>query len=272
MDFSVLLSVYVKEQPEYLRKSLESVFSQTVCPTQVVLVEDGPLTPALEAVIADFTANYSTLELVPLAQNVGLGKALNAGLSHCRYELVARMDTDDIAVPERFERQLAAFAQDPQLAICGGHAREFVDTPEHVVSDKQVPLSHEDILSYARKRNPFNHPTVMFRKSAVEAVGGYQHAPLFEDYYLWARMLQHGAKARNLDENLLYFRTGEDQYARRGGWSYFKKVRAGKQMILRTGMMSRSDYLVSTAASAVVSLMPNGLRGWIYRKFLRKES
>ena len=270
MDYSVLLSVYQKEQPEYLAESLESVFAQTVSPAQVVLVGDGPLTDALLAVIDDFAARYPTFQFVPIKENGGLGRALAEGLKHCRCELVARMDTDDIALPTRFEHQLDAFASDETLTLCGGQMLEFIGTPSHVVSQKRVPLTHEEILAYARKRNPFNHPTVMFKKSAVEAAGGYRHAPLFEDYDLWARMLVKGDRTCNLGEDLIYFRTGEDQYARRGGWKYFQQVRLGKREIYRTGLMSRSDYLVSVAAHAVVCLMPNGLRGFIYRKLLRR--
>ncbi len=270
MDFSVLLSVYRKEKPQYLRQSLDSVLHQTVPPTEIVMVEDGPLTPELYAVLDEYKKD-PRWKAVPLPQNVGLGKALNAGLQACSFELVARMDTDDIARPERFEKQLAAFEADPDLALCGTQVCEFRDKPEAGVSRKRVPLEDEDIRRYARRRNPFNHPTVMYKKSAVLRAGSYQHAMWFEDYYLWARMLAQGSKAKNLPEELLWFRAGDDMFGRRGGWKYVKSAVAVKYKLWRLGVSGFGDFLVSAGGQAVVGLMPNGLRRRFYEKFLRKD-
>lgn len=269
MNFSVLLSVYRKENPEYLKQSIDSIFTQTVPPTEIVMVEDGPLTDELYKVLDGYKKD-PRWKAVPLPENVGLGKALNAGLEACSYELVARMDTDDIAKPERFEKQLAAFAADPELSLCGTQAAEFRDTPENVTAHKKVPLTDEEIRQYARKRNPFNHPTVMYKKSEVLRAGSYQHAMWFEDYYLWARMLAQGSKTRNLPEELLWFRAGEDMFGRRGGFKYVKSAVSVKHKIWKLGVSGFGDFLVSAGGQVVVGLMPNGLRRRFYQKFLRK--
>lgn len=269
MNFSVLLSVYRKENPEYLKQSIDSIFTQTVSPTEIVMVEDGPLTDELYKVLDGYKKD-PRWKAVPLPENVGLGKALNAGLEACSYELVARMDTDDIAKPERFEKQLAAFAADPELSLCGTQAAEFRDTPENVTAHKKVPLTDEEIRQYARKRNPFNHPTVMYKKSEVLRAGSYQHAMWFEDYYLWARMLAQGSKTRNLPEELLWFRAGEDLFGRRGGFKYVKSAVSVKRKIWKLGVSGFGDFLVSAGGQVVVGLMPNGLRRRFYQKFLRK--
>ena len=269
MNFSVLLSVYRKENPEYLKQSIDSIFTQTVPPTEIVMVEDGPLTDELYKVLDGYKKD-PRWKAVPLPENVGLGKALNAGLEACSYELVARMDTDDIAKPERFEKQLAAFAADPELSLCGTQAAEFRDTPENVTAHKKVPLTDEEIRQYARKRNPFNHPTVMYKKSEVLRAGSYQHAMWFEDYYLWARMLAQGSKTRNLPEELLWFRAGEDMFGRRGGFKYVKSAVSVKSKIWKLGVSGFGDFLVSAGGQVVVGLMPNGLRRRFYQKFLRK--
>lgn len=269
MDFSVLLSVYRKEDPKYLRESLDSILNQTAPPAEIVMVEDGPLTPALYAVLDEYKKD-PRWKAVPLPENVGLGKALNAGLAACGCELVARMDTDDIALPERFERQLAAFAGDPDLALCGSQVREFREAPGDIDIKKQMPLTEEEIRRYARRRNPFNHPTVMYKKSAVLEAGSYQHAPGFEDYYLWARMLAKGFRGRNLPEELLWFRAGDSLFERRGGWKYVKSAVSVKYKLWRLGVSGLGDFVVSAGGQVLVGLMPNGLRRRFYQKFLRK--
>ena len=270
MDFSVLLSVYRKEKPEYLKQSLDSILSQTVPPTEIVMVEDGPLTPELDAVLAEYKKD-PRWKAVLLPQNMGLGKALNEGLKACSYDLVARMDTDDIALPDRFEKQAAAFSADPELGLCGGQAAEFRQTPGDAAARKEVPLEDAEIRKYARRRNPFNHPTVMYRKSAVLEAGSYQHAMWFEDYYLWARMLAKGCKCRNLPDALIWFRAGDDMFGRRGGWKYAKSAVSVKYKLWRLGVSSFGDFVISAGGQAAVALMPSGMRRRFYEKFLRKD-
>lgn len=164
MKFTVLMSVYYKEKPEYLQLALESVINQTVKPNEIVLVEDGKLTEELQAVITKYQQNYPDIfKTYALQQNQGLGKALNFGMKKCSNELIARMDTDDIAELNRFELQIKEFKQDKELMLCGGQIAEFADNPTEITSYRSVPLKHNAILNFAKKRNPFNHMTVMLK-------------------------------------------------------------------------------------------------------------
>ena len=184
MKFSVLLSIYYKESPIYFRESLNSILSQTLRPSEIILVEDGLLTEELDNEINRYLDLHPHLKIIPLSTNQGLGKALNEGLKHCSYDIVARMDTDDIAKPDRFEKQLAIFEKYSDIDVVGADISE-------VKSVRKLPELPDDIRQFAKRRNPINHPVVMFRKSAVLAAGGYRHFPLFEDYYLWIRMLMN---------------------------------------------------------------------------------
>ncbi|MBO0454293.1 MULTISPECIES: glycosyltransferase [Enterococcus] len=270
VDVSVLMSVYIKERSEYFRKSLKSVFNQTTSVKEIVLVLDGPITPDLQAVIDDYQRiNHSIIKLVPLSENVGLGKALAVGVEACSYGLIARMDTDDIMLPTRIEKQYAEFKENPGLTIVGSNIDEFYDTPSEIVGRRIVPESYEEICNFSKKRNPFNHMTVMFKKSAILDVGNYQPMMGFEDYYLWVRLLKAGYKGKNIQESLVHARTGEGMYARRGGKKYFVNGLKGRKAIYKAGLGSFFDYLISCSAHIVVSLLPNSLRGKLYEKKLR---
>lgn len=269
--FSVLMSLYIKEKPEYLAACMDSILAQTVLPDEIVIVLDGPITEELQAVVDRYMQeNPGLIQLVPLAQNRGLGLALAEGIQHCSYELVARMDTDDICRPDRFEKQLAEFEKNPQLDICGSHIAEFETDPKQIKSHRRVPLIHDDICQYQRRRDSFNHMTVMYKKSAVLAAGNYQHALLMEDSLLWVNMLKNGAVAMNINENLVYARAGDAMIARRGGYSYFLKYREGRRKVLQTGYISKWDYYQTLAVQLVVALMPAKLRLFVFRKLLRR--
>lgn len=270
--FSVLMSVYRKESPEFLRQALDSVFNQTAVPAEVVLVEDGPLTDELHALLDDYGNSHPELKRVPLPENRGLGLALQEGMLHCSNELVARMDTDDISVPYRFERQLAEFEKNPGIDICGSHIKEFEETPDHIVAERRVPLTHDDCKRYQRRRDAFNHVSVMFRKTAVLKAGNYQHCPLMEDTLLWANMFKTGATAMNIDDYLVLVRIGKDMYERRGGMAYFKKYRKARRVIYQTGFISWWDYTYTIVIQFVVAIMPNSLRGFVFKKLLHKQS
>lgn len=265
--FSVLMSLYFKEKPDYLRQSLDSVFNQTLPPTEVILVKDGPLTPELDAVVNEFSEKHSELKVIPLKQNSGLGRALNAGLRHCSYELVARMDTDDICMPTRFERQIKFMEENPTTDVCGAWINEFIDSPDNIVSQRRVPAEASEIKNVIKRGCPFNHPTVVFRKSAIENVGGYRDFYLLEDWYLWARLVKNNAVMTNLREPLLLFRTTKDMYKRRGGYKYAKScirlLRELKKMKLVNGV----EYVVISSSRFVISMMPNFLRKHIYSVF-----
>ena len=268
--FSILLSLYKKEHPAYLQQSLDSFFSQTLLPGEIILVKDGPLTVELDAIVSDYVARYSILKVVPLAENQGLGKALNEGLRHCSYELVARMDTDDIAKPDRFEKQVRMFEEHPEIDVCSAWIDEFGEDVNKVLSTRKLPEKHQDIAAYAVGRNPVNHPVVMFRKSAVLAAGGYQHFPLFEDYYLWVRMLKNGAKFYNIQESLLYFRTSPDMFKRRGGWKYAMDEWRFQNVMRKMGMFGWKRFLLNEAIRFPMRVMPNAVRELLYKRLLRK--
>ena len=190
-EFSVLMSVYAREQSEHLIAALHSVFEQTVSPTEVVLVEDGPLTTELNTVITDFSERYSALKIVKLAKNMGLGNALNVGLSACTYSLVARMDSDDLSLPNRFETQLKVFEKDLEVSVVGGWISEFENNPEQIISYRKVPEFDSEIKHFFCSKSPVNHVTVMFRKEDILKVGGYQHFYCLEDYWLWTRTVSY---------------------------------------------------------------------------------
>lgn len=269
-NYSVLMSVYHKEKPEYLRAAMNSIWEQTVKTDDFVLVCDGPLGPELDAVIAEMQDSHPELTVVRLAKNGGLGNALNEGMKHCRNDLVARMDSDDISRPDRCERQLAVFRDYPEVSIVSGVVEEFTQSTDQIDSRRVLPETHMEILDFARKRNPFNHPCVMYRKAAVEAAGGYKDFYLLEDYYLWIRMLQSDAIGYNIQEPLLWMRAGSDMYKRRSGLRYARSQKALFKYMRDTGWITTGQYIKSSAIRGASSLAPNGLREFVFKKVLRK--
>lgn len=270
---SVLMSLYYKEKPEYVEECFQSLLRQTVQADEWVVVEDGPLTDELYSVLERYEKEYPGLiKRVPLPVNQGLGLALQAGVPECSNELIARMDTDDIAREDRFEKQLKEFEKDPALDIAGSHIDEFEDTPETIVAKRLVPTTDEEIKKYQKKRDSFNHMTVMYKKKAVLDAGNYQSCPLMEDTYLWVRMMKNGVKCMNIDDSLVYARIGKDMFDRRGGWSYFKKYRTGKKMVYATGYISWFDYTSVIVIQFIVALVPRRLRGWIFKKMLHRKN
>lgn len=269
--YSVLMSVYGKDSAEYLRVALRSVAEQSVPPNEIVLVEDGPLSNSLYSVIEECSKSYPQVVRVPLRENRGLGVALAEGILHCSYDLVARMDSDDICLPGRFEKQLRFMEEHPDVDISGGQISEFIDSPENVVSRRIVPEIHRDIARYMRSRCAMNHGTVMFRKSAVLKAGNYQDWFWNEDYYLWVRMLESGCRFANLPDLLVNMRTGRDQYSRRGGKRYYASEKGIQRYMLEHGIISNTQYLINISVRWCVQLgMPNWLRGWAFRIFFRK--
>lgn len=267
--YSVLMSVYYKENPSFLRESLLSMFNQTVKPDEIILVKDGLLTDELEEVINEFSSE--SLKIISLKENVGLGKALNIGLNKCKNELIARMDTDDISRKDRCERQLDLFKKNNLLSIVSSAVAEFDKDITTINTIKSLPTHHEDIIRYSKKRNPFTHPAVMYKKSDVIKAGGYKHFNLFEDYYLWARMILNGSICHNINEPLLYMRANTDMFKRRGGYQYFKDIFKFKYHLKKIKFYSTKDFLISSFSQGLVALLPNSLRIKIYSIFLRKK-
>lgn len=270
-NYSVLMSVYYKEHPDYLRQSMQSIYDQTVPTDNFVLVCDGSLTPELDAVIAEMQKKFgSRLYVHRLARNGGLGNALNEGIKHCKNELVARMDSDDIAYPDRCEKQIAVFNTHSEVSICSGIVEEFTTDPNTVDTKRVPPETHAEIVEFAKKRNPFNHPCVMYKKSAVEAVGSYQDFYLLEDYYLWLRMLMAGYQGYNIQEPLLHMRAGSDMYKRRAGWKYAKTQEKLFKFMKQQGFIGEGQYIKSCVIRSGSSLAPNWLRKFMFEKVLRK--
>lgn len=268
--YSVLMSVYKKEKPEFLSKSIESMLHQTVLPDDFVIVCDGPLTKELDQVLSDAKRQYGELfQIIWLPQNRGLGAALSEGINYCRYECVARMDSDDISVSDRCEQEMEAL-KDPETAIVGGWIDEFSQDISEQGAVRTVPEGASDIKKYAKKRNPFNHPTVMFKKSAVLAVGNYQTCYGFEDYQLWVRLLNAGYEGYNIQKVLVHMRVSDGMYTRRGGFSYFKKMASFWNYMRKSGFISTADFLKAVVTRGMVSLIPVGLRQTVYGAFLRK--
>ncbi|MBE6270881.1 MAG: glycosyltransferase [Prevotella ruminicola] len=268
---SVLISVYSKEKPAYLQQSLDSIFAQTMLPDEVVLVEDGPLTEPLLEVIASFAQQHQELHIVKLPTNVGLGLALNEGLKHCHNNLVARMDSDDLMKPERLAKQAAYLEQHPEIAVVGSWTEEFRDSIHESCTIRKVPETHEQLVAFSRRRNPMNHPTVMFRKQAVEAADSYHHCLLFEDYDLWIRMMRQGARFYNLQESLLYFRVSNDFFKRRGGWAYIRQEIRFQHSLHRKGHIGFRVMLQNIIMRTILRSIPNKWRQKSYLFLLRKQ-
>lgn len=270
IKFSVLMSVYFKESPSYLEAALSSIFTQTVMPDEVVLVEDGPLTSELDETINKFEKEYPTiLKVVKFETNRGLGQALHDGLIECSNEIVFRMDTDDIAHKDRFEKQLKIFKEKDVDAV-GSNITEFDETMTNITSHRIVPEQDEDIKKMAKSRNPINHMTIAFKKQAVIESGNYLDMMYFEDYYLWVRMMSKGYTFYNIQEELIDVRGGNDMIKRRGGKKYIKPIINFEKAILKLGYISKFEYLKNTTKRIIGSLIPNGLRFFLYKKLLRK--
>ena len=264
-SYSVLMSVYAKETPAYLADSLKSIFEQTHPTDDFVLVCDGPLTPQLDAVIKRWQKLFKErMNVIRLKENGGLGKALALGLKECSHELVARMDSDDISLPDRMERELHIFREKP-VDIVSGTILEFIGDPSNIVGERRLPETAVEITAFSRKRNPFNHPAVMFRKEKVIASGSYDETfHLFEDYYLWVRMLKNGCSGYNIPEPLLKMRTSEDFYMRRGGKAYARDLLAFERWKRSVGWTTAGDYVKGAIPHALVCVMPGGVRKMVY--------
>ena len=264
--YSVLMSLYKKEKPEYLRLALNSMLNQTVAPDEIVLVEDGVLTPELYAVLDD----YPMLHRIKNETNLGLGLALNVGLKHCRNELIARMDTDDCSKPERCEKQLERFLEKPYLAVVGSHIDEFVGDTSNVISQRIVPTTSDEIYNFAKKRSAFNHPTVMYSKTAVLENNGYSDLKRNQDVDLFGRMQFAGYKAENIDEALLWFRSSDELAKRRKSWQNTWSYIATIRKFWKMGYSSFLDYAMVGIAQTGMYLMPVKMQNFIYKEFLRK--
>lgn len=269
--YSVLMSLYKKEKPEYLRLAIDSMINQTIMPDEIVIVEDGPLTEDLYSVLKKYKNRYPKLFVSVVNKvNLGLGLALNNGLTVCKNELVARMDTDDISMDNRCEKQLRRFTEKPELAIVGAYIDEFVGDKSNIVSSRIVPTTSEEIYNFAKRRSAFNHPAVMYRKSVVLAHGGYADLKRNQDVDLFGRMLFDGCKAENIDEALLWFRSSDELAKRRKSWENTWSYIATIKRFWKMGYSSFSDYAIVVVAQTGMYLMPVCMQNYIYKNLLRK--
>ncbi len=269
--FSVLMSIYYKEDAQHFQEALESIWDTQTCkPDEIILIQDGPLTPELYSVIDSWLKAYPHIfKTTKLSENVGTGKAKNIGLNECLYDYVAIMDTDDLSVPDRFEQQLEFIMTHPEVVLVGGQIIEFEGTVNNPLSMKKVPSSHEEIMSYATKRSPFNHPSTLYKRKVIQDVGGYQHHLLMEDYNLWVRILAAGYKTINLDQVLVYMRSRKAMLGRRRGLVYIKSEWKMMQLKHQLHFQNYISGLPIFILRSIPRLLPPALLSGVY-KLLRK--
>ena len=274
MSFSVLISVYKNDKAEDFRTALESItIRQTITPKEIILVVDGPVTDSINRVISEETTSLPGMfNIIRFEQNKGLGIALQKGMEAATNDLVMRMDSDDIAVPDRFEKQYQFMIEHPDVAVCGGQIAEFIDDEKNVVGNRIVPCSNEEINEYMKSRCPFNHMTVALRRSKVIEAGNYQPWYWNEDYYLWLRMMFAKSIFANLSETLVYVRVGKDMYKRRGGKKYFRSEKGIQKYMLENGFITWPRYAFNVFGRWCIQVaMPNWMRGFVFQKVFRTE-
>lgn len=273
MEFSVLMTVYVKETPEHFRLAMDSIINQTVKPSEIVLVRDGLVTDELQACIDEYLAKEENITYIPLEVNSGSGNASRVGVEKAKHEIIARMDSDDISVPNRFELQLKAFENNPEIDVVGGTIAEFIDDVSNVICVRETALDDKEIKEYMKSRSAINNVSAMFKKSAIIKAGNYIELHFVEDYYMWCRMLACGCNFMNLPETLVYVRVGKDMYSRRGGYSYFKSLKELEKYKKHAGIISGFRYAKNVSVRFIQCvLLPNKLRGFLYKKLARKRA
>ena len=267
--FSVAMAVYGKDNPLHFKTAVDSILNQTCQPDEVVLVVDGPVPSDLNEVITEYEA-MPIFQVIRLEKNSGHGHARRTSLAHCTHELVALMDADDISRPDRFEKQLAYMEQNPTVSIVGGSIAEFIDSPDNVVSYRNVECEDARIKADLRIRCPFNQMTVLLRREDADRAGGYLDFYCEEDYYLWVRMALLDVKFGNLPDVLVDVRVGADMYRRRGGVRYFKSEARLQWYMYKNRLIGLYRYALNVAKRLVVQvLLPNRIRGYVFRKLAR---
>lgn len=269
MEFSVLMSIYKNTKVEEFNECIESILCQSIVSNDIVVVVDGEIPDELNEYIKKLNGN-NFINFIFLPINVGLGLALANGILHCKNDLVARMDTDDIAYSDRFEKQLKMFEDNSDLDVCGGYITEFISGTNKMMNDKKIPVSHSDILKYMKKRNPFNHMTIMFKKKSVLDAGNYQDFHFNEDYFLWIRMMLNGAKFTNLTDKLVKVRMDEYTFQRRGGVKYYKQQKMLFRYMREKSIITYFDYKKCLFIRFIVQVIsPNLIRKKMYESFAR---
>lgn len=269
--FSVLMSVYANDNEQQLSQALQSVFNQTLLPDELVIVQDGPVSTQIINCIKTFDdMDLITIINVVLTKNVGLGEALKTGSERVRNNWIARMDSDDINKPERFEKQMSYIRDHPDISVLGTQLDEFSGNTSNLIGKRTVPCENNDIKNFAKTRSPFNHPTVVVKKGTLFAVGGYVSFAGMEDYHLWTRILTSRYKVHNLSESLLYMRTDQGMYSRRGGFKYLASYFKLKKLQKKLGLINLFELLYCNLIMTISTLMPTFLRQFVYKKVLHK--
>ena len=268
-EYSVLMSVYKGEKPEFLRECIDSMLEQTFAPDDFVLVCDGPLTDELDSVIGEYEQKHECFRVLRLPQNMGVGYCANEGLKMCRNEDIVKMDSDDIALPERCELSMYTMAKHPGVDMLGAYISEFDSDTGEEIAVRKTPTGDSAIKKYARRRMPFNNPTLVYKKSWVEKIGGYTTVRRCEDYDFVVRMLAAGAVGRNIPKVLVRYRVNGGNYDRRRNWANTRSFIAVRWKIYRSGFSGLWDFTVTTAAQLVMFILPSSLTGRFYKKLLR---
>lgn len=271
--YTVLISVYAKENPEYLKEAIDSMLKQTIQPDEIVLVEDGKLTKDLDEVIEQYKKVHGNLfKIIKMQENLGTGVALAIGIKECKNEYIAKMDSDDISEKYRCEKELEVLNNNENIDVVGSIVAEFAGDINNITGYRILPETNTEIYKFAQRRNPCAHSSVMMRKSSVLGAGNYRGCLYFEDYDLWIRMMQKGYKFYNIQEVLTYMRANESFYKRRGGLFYFKRMIQFRTEQYRNGFYTLKNYLLAITMHGVVCLLPNKIRKFIYLKFLRHKN
>lgn len=283
LKFSVIISIYEGNVPELLRSALDSLLSQTLLPEEIFIVADGPVPALLEEEVQRLKFKVQNLPqplpegksvpevtYLPLERHGGLGEAMRRAVEVVKGEFIARMDADDICLPDRFEKQMMCFEEEPTLSVVGGQIAEFDGDVKNITGRRVVPLEHEEIVSYMKSRNGMNHVTAIFKKADLLDSGNYQPLEWFEDYYLWVKMIQHGCKFKNISDDVVLVRAGKAQADRRGGWAYFKNEVFLFKCLLSQGFITKNRFCINIIERSFVRLlMTSSIRSWFYKNVLR---
>ncbi|MBM3249735.1 MAG: glycosyltransferase [Candidatus Omnitrophica bacterium] len=271
-DFSVLITVYDKENPEYFKEALESIINQTLMPSQVVVVKDGPLTKELDEVLGYFMKAHPDLfTALVFDKQIGRGEALRRGVERCKFGIIAIMDSDDISCSDRFKKEADFLENNSEIDIVGSFAFEFMDKESNIWGRRNLPTEHEDIVRFAKKRMPVNHVTIMFKRDVILRAGNYENLFGFEDYYLMVRAIKSGSRLANIPEYLAKVRISDDMFRRRGGFRYLLNEIEAQKKFLAIGFLSYPEFLSNIFMKSIVRLMPNFARKHFYKAFLRKD-
>lgn len=270
MMFSIVIAVYKRDHPVWFQQALESIRNQTITSNDILIIADGPLTKSLNNVLSHYK-HEKTVSIIRLKKNQGLGNALNIGIKHAKHELIARMDADDLAVRNRFELQLAEFKKNPSLEILGGHIAEFRDTIKDITAYRKVPITDTAIKIFSRRRSPFNHPTIMYKKSTIQRIGYYDPSAIrVEDYDLWLRAISQGVNCANLDTILLYYRATPEAMERRKTWASLRNHVRARIRFFNRDYISLFDLCYGIVTQTVLFILPTRLANIVFNKVVRQ--